>query len=107
MSNSIIHHIPHPREVMREVWRILKPGGLLFIRDLMRPESDEILDGLVKTYAGTANTHQQQMFRDSLHAALNLSEVRQLLVETGILPENVQATSDRHWTIRAIRAHCS
>ena len=101
MSNSIVHHIPEPRAVLRELWRVLKPGGVFFVRDLMRPEDIGALNHLVKTYAGDANDHQQKMFRESLHAALTVSEVREILVELGISPDSVKATSDRHWTICA------
>lgn len=104
MSNSIVHHIPEPLQVLAELWRILKPGGLLFVRDLMRPGDQATLDGLVQTYAGTSNGHQQQMFRDSLHAALTVDEVRDLLKRVGIPATSVQATSDRHWTIAATKA---
>jgi ubiquinone/menaquinone biosynthesis C-methylase UbiE len=104
MSNSIVHHIPEPRIVMRELWRVLKPGGVLFVRDLMRPDNLDRLEQLVKTYAGEANDHQQKMFRESLHAALTLSEVREILMELGISADAVRATSDRHWTICAVKA---
>lgn len=103
MSNSIVHHIPEPGLVLAELWRVLKPGGLLFIRDLMRPADQLTLDSIVKAYAGDANSHQQQMFRDSLHAALTVDEVGQLLTGLGISPETVHATSDRHWTIVAYK----
>lgn len=101
MSNSIIHHIPEPQSVLMELWRILKPGGLLFIRDLMRPDDVEALNHLVNTYAGDANEHQQRMFRESLHAALTVSEVQQLVTRLGLPADAVTATSDRHWTISA------
>ena len=104
MSNSIVHHIPNPLQVLAELWRILKPGGLLFVRDLMRPDDGPTLDGLVQTYAGTSNSHQQQMFRESLHAALTVDEVRDLLKHVGIPATAVQATSDRHWTIVATKS---
>lgn len=101
MSNSIVHHIPDPQLVLGELWRVLKPGGLLFVRDLMRPEDQRTLDWIVETYAGQANAHQQQMFRDSLHAALTVDEVGQLLQQAGIPANAVRATSDRHWTVAA------
>ena len=101
MSNSIVHHVPEPRIALRELWRVVKPGGILFVRDLMRPDNLDSLEHLVKTYAGEANDHQQKMFRESLHAALTVSEVREILVELGISKDAVKATSDRHWTISA------
>jgi len=101
MSNSIVHHIPEPKLVFAELWRVLKPGGVLFVRDLMRPDDEASLDKIVQTYAADANQHQQQLFRDSLHAALSVVETSQLLAELGIPADSVQATSDRHWTIVA------
>lgn len=98
MSNSIIHHIPEPITVLREAVRVTRPGGLLFIRDLLRPESDQQLAHFVATYAADCNDHQRQMFADSLHAALALEEIRDLVASLGFPREGVQQTSDRHWT---------
>ncbi|HEY0981894.1 MULTISPECIES: class I SAM-dependent methyltransferase [unclassified Schlesneria] len=99
MSNSIVHHIPDPGKVLAELWRVLKPGGLLFVRDLVRPASIEAVEKLVLTYAGDSNEHQQRMFRESLHAALTVDEVAAILQELGVDANSVKLTSDRHWTI--------
>jgi ubiquinone/menaquinone biosynthesis C-methylase UbiE len=98
ISNSIVHHIPEPRRVLAEMKRVLQPGGVLFVRDLLRPADDVMLQHLVRTYAGDANAHQQKMFSESLHAALTLTEIRQLAAELGFAPATVQQTTDRHWT---------
>lgn len=103
MSNSIVHHIPEPLAVLREAVRVTKPGGLLFFRDLLRPKDQSTLTHLVETYAAGANDHQRQMFDDSLHAALTLDEVRELVASLGFSPESVLATSDRHWTWSSVR----
>lgn len=101
MSNSIVHHIPDPIVSIREMFRVLRPGGCIFVRDLMRPESAQQVDQFVAQYAGKENAHQQQMFRDSLHAALTVSEVQEILREIGQDPGYVSPTSDRHWTLAA------
>ena len=103
ISNSIIHHIPEPLAVLAEVVRVTSPGGLIFIRDLLRPEDDATVNHLVATYAGDQNDHQRQMFDDSLRAALSLDEIRTLVATLGFDPETVQPTSDRHWTWLARR----
>jgi len=103
MSNSILHHIPEPRTVLREAVRVCQPQGLLFFRDLMRPDDSATLDQLVEAYAARESDHARRMFRDSLHAALRLSEMRELVAEFGFSPESVRATSDRHWTWSARR----
>jgi ubiquinone/menaquinone biosynthesis C-methylase UbiE len=101
MSNSIVHHIPEPMTVLREAVRVVRPGGLLFVRDLARPGDQQTLQRLVETYAAEANEHQQAMFAASLHAALALEEVRQLVASLGYSAERVRMTSDRHWTWQA------
>ena len=40
ISNSIIHHIPSPGGVIAEMVRVVKPTGTLFVRDLLRPDSE-------------------------------------------------------------------
>ncbi len=104
ISNSIVHHIPHPFECLSEMARVLAAGGTLFVRDLLRPSSVEQLEHLVETYAAGANAHQRQLFADSLHAALTLAEVQTLVVELGFDPATVTQTSDRHWTWVATNA---
>ena len=103
VSNSIVHHVPEPRLVLAEAWRVLAPGGLIFVRDLYRPPDEPTVTRLVRTYAPGANEHQQQMFADSFRASLTLEEMRGLVAELGPGPETVQMTSDRHWTWTARR----
>jgi ubiquinone/menaquinone biosynthesis C-methylase UbiE len=98
ISNSIVHHIPEPAAVVAEIVRVVRSGGLIFVRDLLRPADDAAVRRLVKQYAGGANVHQQQMFEDSLRAALTLEEVRGLVAPFGFDADSVAATSDRHWT---------
>jgi ubiquinone/menaquinone biosynthesis C-methylase UbiE len=99
MTNSILHHIPDPWECFAEMVRVVAPHGLLFVRDLLRPETVAELNRLVALYAGGANEGQQEMFGASLHAALMLNEVQALAIPFGIPADCVRQTTDRHWTI--------
>jgi len=76
----------------------VRPGGLLFFRDLLRPADEATLEQLVAQYAGDCNDHQRAMFAASLRAALSLDEIRALVASLGFPPDSVEATSDRHWT---------
>lgn len=104
ISNSIVHHIPEPLPVLREALRVLGPGGLLFVRDLLRPADDATVRHLVATYAAGCDERQRQLFDDSLRAALSLEEIREIAQAIGVDPANVQTTSDRHWTLAARKA---
>jgi len=99
ISNSLVHHIPEPGIFFSEVARVVKPGGSVFIRDLMRPSSVEELNALVRQYAGEADKYQQKLFRDSLHAALTIVEAEQMIRQAGIKDARVVQSSDRHWSV--------
>ena len=111
VSNSIVHHIPAPEDALAEMWRLVASGGVLFVRDLARPDSAERVDTLVDRYAAptpgldpdrrASEARQRALFAASLHAALTVDEVRALVAPLGIPASAVAMTSDRHWTLRA------
>ena len=98
VSNSIIHHIPEPAVAYAEIVGVAKADATIFVRDLLRPNTLAELDALVDTYASGATPRQRQLFSDSLHAALTVDEVREIVGALGYDPASVQQTSDRHWT---------
>ncbi len=107
VSNSIVHHIPSPGEAVAEMWRLVAPGGTLFVRDLFRPETEEAIGHLVETYAphGDERTNRQRaLFKASLRAALTRSEVESIAKVARIEGAFLELTSDRHWTLSATRS---
>lgn len=97
-SNSLIHHIPDPRDVFREIARVTRPGAPILIRDLFRPDTQAALDQLVQEMAASWSPLQRKLFEDSLHAALTVAEVRQLLDECGLADVRVEQITNRHWS---------
>jgi ubiquinone/menaquinone biosynthesis C-methylase UbiE len=104
LCNGSVHHIPDPFDCLAEIHRVCAFGGVIFVRDLLRPASEPALDELVNAHAAAANDHQRAMFAASLRAALTPDEVCAAVGRLGYGPETVQQTSDRHWTWAAIRA---
>jgi ubiquinone/menaquinone biosynthesis C-methylase UbiE len=113
VSNSIVHHIPQPADALREMWRLVATGGVIFVRDLARPDSEAGLRELVAKHAPVAaegdpaatarSLRQRKLFGASLRAALTVDEVADLVVLLGTPRNAVRRTSDRHWTLRATR----
>ena len=103
ISNSIIHHIPDPVTTVSEAIRTTREGGVIFFRDLMRPNSAAEVDSLVESHAADESEYSRRLFGESLHASLTLEEIRGLVEEYGGSPDSVVATSDRHWTWATIR----
>jgi ubiquinone/menaquinone biosynthesis C-methylase UbiE len=103
LSNSIVHHIPEPAEAIAEAVRVTRPGGLLFFRDLLRPRDSSELERLVALHTVGATDSQRALLAASLHAALTVDEVAEIIVGLGFPAGDVRATSDRHWTWRSTK----
>ncbi|MEY3328609.1 MAG: hypothetical protein RLZZ115_1492 [Cyanobacteriota bacterium] len=98
ISNSIVHHLADPLLFFQEIQRVLKPQGVIFLRDLTRPSSETELNTLVEQYAGNCNDHQKKLFRDSLQAAYTLDEIINFVESVGLEKIRIYQSSDRHWT---------
>jgi ubiquinone/menaquinone biosynthesis C-methylase UbiE len=112
VSNSIVHHIPEPEMVFREMWRVTASGGIVFVRDLYRPATDAETDRLVGLYGGSPPSdpalrpsfeHQRTLLRNSLCAGLTVAEVAGMVAPLGVSASAVTMTSDRHWTLAIVK----
>lgn len=95
-SNSILHHLPDPPPFWHELRRIAKPGALIFVRDLFRPETPADAQRLVDTYARDAHPLLREDFYNSFLAAFAPEEIRAQLIATGLSRLDVVEVTDRH-----------
>ena len=99
ISNSLVHHLPDPLSFFQEVNRLVRPGGAILIRDLIRPENDEIVNDLIDRIGSGYDARQQQLFRDSLKAALTLAEVQEAIDLVSLQDVKLTQSSELHWSI--------
>ncbi|BAZ09333.1 UbiE/COQ5 methyltransferase [Calothrix sp. NIES-4071] len=99
ISNSLVHHLPDPVPFFKEIKRVLKPDGAIFIRDLLRPVDEATVNSIVDSIGTGYNEHQTMLFRDSLHAAFTIPEVQDMLEIAGITGAKIYKSSDLHWTV--------
>jgi ubiquinone/menaquinone biosynthesis C-methylase UbiE len=97
VSNSLLHHMPHPDVFWSEVARLGRAGAPVLIMDLHRPESAERAHQIVETYSADEPEVLKRDFFHSLCAAFTLAEVRAQLAEAGLDPLRCETASDRHW----------
>jgi ubiquinone/menaquinone biosynthesis C-methylase UbiE len=103
ISNTVLHHLAEPGEMLAQAIRILAPGGRLFIRDLVRPASSEAFEELVGMHAGSESEFGQQLLRQSLHAALTIDEMAKILTKLKTEGPPPHLSSDRHWSLNWVR----
>ena len=99
ISNSLVHHLPEPLLFFQELKRVTKPNSGILIRDLIRPVDAVTMNALVDSIGNEYDFHQQKLFRDSLHAALTIDEVNQLISAVGLAGVKIYQSSDLHWTV--------
>jgi ubiquinone/menaquinone biosynthesis C-methylase UbiE len=101
-SNSLLHHMPDPLPLWREIKRLAAPRALIFVRDLLRPESEADARRLVELHGGGESALLQQEFHRSFLAAFTVDEIRRQLEAAGLANLKIEPSSDRHVDVYGI-----
>lgn len=101
LSKDLLHHLPDPSVLWREITRLGRPGAAVYVMDLIRPESPEAARRIVDTVAGQEDPILREDFYNSLLAAFTIDEVRAQLIANDLSFE-VTRVSDRHMLIRGL-----
>ncbi len=97
--NSLLHHLPNQAIFWDAVEELVKPGGVIFVMDLLRPKDKETAQRLVETYSGSEPEILKRDFYNSLLAAYRDNEVSEFLKKTNLSHLTVEVVSDRHFLV--------
>lgn len=97
VSNSLLHHMPHPDVFWSEVARLGRAGAPVLVMDLHRPESPLRAHEIVEAYSGGEPEVLKRDFFHSLCAAFTLPEVKRQIAAAGLHGLRGEMASDRHW----------
>ena len=101
LSKDLLHHLPDPSVLWKEIARIGRPGAAVYVMDLVRPSTSEDARRIVETVAARGDPILREDFYNSLCAAFTIDELRAQLVAAGLNLE-VARVSDRHMLIKGV-----
>jgi ubiquinone/menaquinone biosynthesis C-methylase UbiE len=101
LSKDLLHHLPDPLVLWREIARLGKSGGAVYVMDLIRPDTPDAARRIVETVAAREDPILREDFYNSLCAAFTLDEVGEQLAAAG-LDLAVSRVSDRHMLVSGV-----
>jgi len=99
VSNSLLHHLKDPATLWKSIRDYSRPGSIVFIMDLLRPENRNKAEYLLREYADNEPEILRKDFFNSLLAAYRPEEVRPQLNQYGLESLHIEIVSDRHFIV--------
>lgn len=99
ISSSLLHHVSNRLDALREMTRVLRPGGLLLVRDTLRASDAGQIAQILSRNNDSANDNSRQVFQNAFHAMLNIDEARELSLAAGLPARSVRQAGPRHWML--------
>ena len=99
LSKDMLHHLPDPHALWSEIRRLIRPGGAVYVMDLIRPDSPLAARQIVERVAAHESPLLKEDFYNSLCAAFTPEEVRNQL-RSAELPLSVVQATERHMIIQ-------
>ncbi len=96
ISNSLLHHLHKPEVLWQSIKQFGVSGSLVFVMDLMRPESEQVAKEFVDLYASGEPQVLRDDFFHSLCAAFLPEEIQSQLESAGLSHFKIKVVSDRH-----------
>lgn len=102
LSKDLLHHLPDPSALWHEVRRLGRSGAVMYVMDLIRPDTSDAANDIVETVAGKEDPILRQDFFNSLCAAFTIEEVLDQLRVAGLHHLDVTRSGDRHLLVSGV-----
>ena len=102
LSKDLLHHLPDPSALWHEVTRLGRSGAIVYVMDLIRPDTPDAARDIVETVAGKEDPILRQDFFNSLCAAFTIEEVIDQLRVAGFHQLDVTPSGDRHLLVYGV-----
>lgn len=99
MSNSLLHHLTDPMILWELIKKHSRPETIVFVMDLLRPDSAATAKQLVDHYAADEPAILKEDFFNSLCASYQADEVSKQLQQCGLGTLKLKIISDRHFIV--------
>jgi ubiquinone/menaquinone biosynthesis C-methylase UbiE len=101
LSKDLLHHLPDPSALWKEAQILGRPGALVFVMDLCRPETPDAARRIVDETASTEDPVLKRDFYNSLCAAFTVDEVKDQLRHAR-QDFQVAQVSERHMLVKGV-----
>ena len=101
LSKDLLHHVPDPSVLWKEITRLARPGAVIYVMDLVRPSTPEEARRIVDRVAAREDPILREDFYNSLCAAFTVDELREQVAAAGLDLE-VRQAGDRHAIISGV-----
>ena len=102
LSKDLLHHLRDPSALWSEVRRLGRRGAVVYVMDLIRPDTPDAARDIVETVAGKEDPILRQDFFNSLCAAFTIEEVVGQLRMAAFHQLEVIRSGDRHLLVRGV-----
>jgi len=102
VSNSLLHHMSNPEHLWQCVINVGKPGAMVLVMDLARPETPAQVEHIINVYAANEPEVLRTDFKNSLFAAYTVVEVETQLEACDLSKFEVALVSDRHLMVSGL-----
>lgn len=92
MCTRAVHHLREPQQVIERLYYLLKPRGVMYVSDLIRPDTEQDLEKRLKRRLKILNhPSTQSLAEQSLRASYTLLEIQAML---SIIPGSLRRSED-------------